>query len=181
MANTSAIGQQAAHTVYQLSSPSRSTRAIKKPEEKSQENGPLVEKWQDKKCKTRQRKQKRRQERGIKWQPWDSRQVVNIRHPRPPSEEIMIMIQISILALSGSVTNITDEQEAEVSFMPKKIKIKATGKQHSLLFMSSRWWAKPSQPKCRRNSSHSFWRHWPGWLLIFNAGTVGGNFLWHIT
>ena len=34
----------------------------------------------------------------------------------------MITIQTSMLALSGSVTNITDEQEAEVSFMPKKKK-----------------------------------------------------------
>ena len=28
-------------------------------------------------------KQERRQERGIKWQPWDSRQGINIRHPQP--------------------------------------------------------------------------------------------------
>ena len=55
MANTSAIWQQAAHTTYQLSSPSCSTRAIQKSltlNEKyltvfwkqSQENGPLAEK-----------------------------------------------------------------------------------------------------------------------------------------
>jgi len=52
MANTSAIWQQAAHTTYQLSSPSSSTRAIKQSLmknigvfwEKSQENGPLAEK-----------------------------------------------------------------------------------------------------------------------------------------
>ena len=54
MANTSAIWQQAAHTTYQLSSPSCSTRAIQKSltlnekylrvfwREKSQENGPLA-------------------------------------------------------------------------------------------------------------------------------------------
>ena len=58
MVNTSAIGQQAAHTTYQLSSPSCSTRAIQKSltlnekefsgeKKKSQENGPTVEKWQD--------------------------------------------------------------------------------------------------------------------------------------
>ena len=54
MANTSAIWQQAAHTTYQLSSPSCLTRAIQKSLtlnekylsflEKSQENGPLAEK-----------------------------------------------------------------------------------------------------------------------------------------
>ena len=56
MANTSAIWQQAAHTTYQLSPPSCSTRAIQKSltvndkylrvfwREKSQENGPLPEK-----------------------------------------------------------------------------------------------------------------------------------------
>ena len=53
MANTSAIWQQVAHTTYQLSSPSCSTRAIQKSLnlnekylsflEKSQENGPLAE------------------------------------------------------------------------------------------------------------------------------------------
>ena len=53
MANTSAIWQQAAHTTYQLSSPSCSTRAVQKSLtlngkylsflEKSQENGPLAE------------------------------------------------------------------------------------------------------------------------------------------
>ena len=70
MANTSAIRQQAAHTTYQLSSPSCSTRAIQKSLtlnkkyfsflEKSQENGPLAEKWQDKKSKrTRQKKAKK--------------------------------------------------------------------------------------------------------------------------
>ena len=61
MANTSAIWQQAAHTTYQLSSPSCSTRAIQKSLtlnenylsflEKSQENGPLAEKM------TRQKEQ----------------------------------------------------------------------------------------------------------------------------
>ena len=51
--------------------------------EQSQENGPLAEKWQDRKSKrTRQRKQER-QERGIKWQPWYSRQEGPLRHPRP--------------------------------------------------------------------------------------------------
>ena len=54
MANTSAIWQQAAHTTYQLSFPSCSTRAIQKSLtltkifesflEKGQENGPLAEK-----------------------------------------------------------------------------------------------------------------------------------------
>ena len=53
MANTSAIWQQVAHTTYQLSSPSCSTRAIQKSLtlnakylsflEKSQKNGPLAE------------------------------------------------------------------------------------------------------------------------------------------
>ena len=56
MANTSAIWQQAAHTTYQLSSPSCSTRATPKSltlnekylrvfwRKKNQENGPLAEK-----------------------------------------------------------------------------------------------------------------------------------------
>ena len=55
MANTSAIWQQTAHTTYQLSSPSCSTRAIQKSLtlnekylrvfwKKGQENGPLAEK-----------------------------------------------------------------------------------------------------------------------------------------
>ena len=60
MANTSAIWQQAAHTTYQLSSPSCSTRAIQssitlkkkylcflereKKRRKKKENGPLAEK-----------------------------------------------------------------------------------------------------------------------------------------
>ena len=69
MANTSAIWQQAAHTTYQLSSPSCSTRAIQKSptliekylrvfwREKSHEIEPLAEKWQDRKSKrTRQKK-----------------------------------------------------------------------------------------------------------------------------
>ena len=75
MANTSATWQQAAHTTYQLSSPSCSTRAIQKNLtlnekylsflEKSQENGPLAEKWQDRKSKrTRQKRKKTREEIG---------------------------------------------------------------------------------------------------------------------
>ena len=68
MANTSAIWQQAAHATYQLSSPSCSTWAIQKSLtlhkkywkvfwKKSQVNGPLAEKWQDRKSKgTRQKK-----------------------------------------------------------------------------------------------------------------------------
>ena len=95
MANTSAIWQQTAHTTCQLSSPSCSTRAIQKSLtlnkkiecflEKSQENGPLAEKWQDRKSKrTRKKRQERRWERGIKWQPWDSREEDDIRHPQPP-------------------------------------------------------------------------------------------------
>ena len=75
MANTSAIWQQAAHTTYQLSSPSCSTGAIqkgltgnekylsflerekkeKRKRKKSQENGPLAEKLQGSK-RTRQKK-----------------------------------------------------------------------------------------------------------------------------
>ena len=58
MANTSAIWQQAAHTTYQVLSPSCS-RAIQKRQknvwaffgEKSQGNGLLAEKWQDRKSK----------------------------------------------------------------------------------------------------------------------------------
>ena len=72
MANTSAIWQQAAHTTYQLSSPSCSTRAIHKSLtlnkkylrvllEKSQENGSLAEKWQDEKGR-RPRQKKTREE-----------------------------------------------------------------------------------------------------------------------
>ena len=73
MANTSAIWQQAAHTTNQLSSPSCSTRAVQKNLilnekylsflEKSQENGPLAEKWQDRKSK-RTRRKKTREEIG---------------------------------------------------------------------------------------------------------------------
>ena len=74
MANTSAIWQQAAHTTYQLSSPSCSTRAIQKSLtlnekylsflEKSQENGSLAKRWQDRKSKRtwQKNKQERRQE-----------------------------------------------------------------------------------------------------------------------
>ena len=64
--------RQTAHTTYQLSSPSYSTRAIQKLltlnekylrvcwREKSQENGPLAEKLQVRKSKrTRQKKSKR--------------------------------------------------------------------------------------------------------------------------
>ena len=74
LANTSAIWQQAAHTTYQLSSPSCSTRAIQKSLtlnekylsflEKSQENGPLAEKWQDRKGKCGDRKEKREDRKG---------------------------------------------------------------------------------------------------------------------
>ena len=72
MANTGAIGQQAAPTTYQLSSPSCSKRAIQKSLtlnkkylrvfwEKTQENRSLAEKWQDKKGRRpRQKKQVRR-------------------------------------------------------------------------------------------------------------------------
>ena len=75
MANTSAIWQQAAHTTYQLSSPSCSTRAIQKSLtlnekylrvfwKKSWENGQLAEKWQDRKSKrTRQKKKNKRGDR----------------------------------------------------------------------------------------------------------------------
>ena len=74
MANTSAIWQQAAHTTYQLSSPSCSTRDIQKSlilnekylrvsGKKCKENGPLAEKWRDRKSK-RTRQKKTRQEIG---------------------------------------------------------------------------------------------------------------------
>ena len=75
MANTSATRQQAAPTTYQLSSPSCSTRVIQKSLtcnkqylnflEKSQENGPLAEKLQDRKRKrTRQKNKKRGNRKG---------------------------------------------------------------------------------------------------------------------
>ena len=75
MANTNAIWQQGAHTTYQLSSPSCSTRVIQRSLtlnenylsvlEKSQENGPLAEKWQDRKSKrTRQKRNKRGDRKG---------------------------------------------------------------------------------------------------------------------
>ena len=96
MANTSAIRQQAAHTTYQLSTPSCSTRAIQKSLtlnekyfsflEKSQENGPLAEKWQDKKSKRTRQKNKTRKEIGT----WNQMTALRfqtegvIRHPRPP-------------------------------------------------------------------------------------------------
>ena len=75
MANTNAIWQQAAHTTYQLSSPSCSTRAIQKSLtlnekylrvfwKKSRQNGQLAEKWQDRKSKrTRQKKKNKRGDR----------------------------------------------------------------------------------------------------------------------
>ena len=74
MANTSAIWQQAAHTTDQLSSPSCSTRAIQKSltlneiflsfPEKSQKNGQLTEKLQDRKIKrTRQKKREKKKEK----------------------------------------------------------------------------------------------------------------------
>ena len=41
-----------------------------------QENGPLAEKWQDRKSKRIRQKNKRGDRKGeIKWQPWDSRQT----------------------------------------------------------------------------------------------------------
>ena len=75
MANTSAIWQQAAHTTYQLSSPSCSTRAIQKSLitlnekylsflEKRQENGPLAKKRQDRKSKRTRQEKERREEIG---------------------------------------------------------------------------------------------------------------------
>ena len=74
MANTSAIRQHAAHTTYQLSSPSCSTRAIQKSltlnkkifefsGKKSGESS-LAEKWQDRKSKrTRQKEKKKTREK----------------------------------------------------------------------------------------------------------------------
>ena len=79
MANTSAIWQQAAHTTDQQKSITLNEKYLRVFWKQSQENGPLAEKWQDRKSKrTRQKKEKkkkqeRRQEREIKLQPWDSR------------------------------------------------------------------------------------------------------------
>ena len=79
MANTSAIWQQAAHTIYYLLSPSCSTRAIQKSltlinktclrvfwreKKKSQENRPLAEKRQDRKSKRTRQKNKRGDRKG---------------------------------------------------------------------------------------------------------------------
>ena len=80
MANISAI-YMAASSTYHLPSPSCSTRAIqksqtlnekylrvfwrkKKKKEKSQENGPLAEKWQDRKSKRSQGRKKRWDRKG---------------------------------------------------------------------------------------------------------------------
>ena len=77
------LWQQAAHTTYQLSSPSCSTKAIQKSltlnetywrvfwRKKSQENGPLAEKWQDRKSKrTRQEKEENKKKK-TKSKEWD--------------------------------------------------------------------------------------------------------------
>ena len=73
--------QQAAHTPNQLSSPSCSTRAI-------QRSPTLNNKWRvfwkNSGEWTISREQERGQVREIKWQPWDSKQGRNIRHPWPP-------------------------------------------------------------------------------------------------
>ena len=96
MTNTSAIRQQAAHTNL-LSSPSCSTRAIQKSLtlnekylrvfwEKSQENGPLAEKRQDRKSKRIRQKEKQTEETGKGNQITALRFQTggDIRHPRPP-------------------------------------------------------------------------------------------------
>ena len=96
MAIISARRQQAARTTYQLSRPSCSTRAIQKSllmknvwefiwEKTSGEW--TISRKQDKTERARglgRKKQERWQKREIKWQPWDSRQGRNIRHPWPP-------------------------------------------------------------------------------------------------
>ena len=96
MANTSAIWQQASHTTYQLSSPSCSTRAIQKSltlNEKylrvfwkqSQENGPLAEKWHDRKSKrTRQKNTREEIGKGNQMTALRFQTEENIRPPRPP-------------------------------------------------------------------------------------------------
>ena len=97
MVNTSAIWQQAAHTTYQLSSPSCSTRAIQKSLtlsekcltifwKKSQKHGPLAEKWQDRKSKrTRQKNETgdRKEESSDSPEIPDRGWGGDIRHPRP--------------------------------------------------------------------------------------------------
>ena len=73
MANTSAIRQQAAHTTYQLSSPSCSTTAIQKrltlnesvffgefSGKKSQENGPLEKNYKTERARGLDRKKQER-------------------------------------------------------------------------------------------------------------------------
>ena len=70
MANTSAIWQQAAHTVYQLQFPSCSTTAIQKSltfNEKCMQ--PLAEKCQDRKSMLTMQKNKRGDKKIIKNQP----------------------------------------------------------------------------------------------------------------
>ena len=94
----------AASCTYHLSSsPSCSTRAIRKSPTlkrktfqnflvKRLENGPLlaqVEKWQDGKSTSTRQKNRRRQERGIKGQPWDSRQ--GKIHPTSPQSPFSTM------------------------------------------------------------------------------------------
>ena len=60
MGNTSALWQQAAHTTYQHPAAQQEPYKKAKPLilEKSQDNGPLAEKWQDRK-RTRQKQERR--------------------------------------------------------------------------------------------------------------------------
>ena len=87
MANTSDIWQQVAHTSCHLSSPSCSTRATQKSPTLNNKCRVFWKKsgeWTISRKMTRQKEQERGQVREIKWQPWDSKQGRNIRHPWPP-------------------------------------------------------------------------------------------------
>ena len=64
MTNTSAIWQQAAHITYQLSSLTAQQERYKKClrvfwKKRQEKNGPLAEKWQDRKCKRTRQENKR--------------------------------------------------------------------------------------------------------------------------
>ena len=94
MANASAIRQLAAHSIGRKMTgqkeqedwaEKRQREEIGKGNEMTalrfqtgQENGPLAEKWQDRKSK-RTREKNEMEEKGIQWQPWDFKQMGVIR------------------------------------------------------------------------------------------------------
>ena len=89
MANTSAIWQQAAHTTYHLldAQQEHTTNLMKNVWEfsgKSQENGPLAEKWQDRKSKRNRQKKTRGDRKGESNNSPEIPDRGVLKHPRPP-------------------------------------------------------------------------------------------------